>query len=152
MRIALRVGKDFGVDEALPIYTSKIEVKEWVGLRYAYDNTDGCTHVVNPLRTRTILQEYKRALLVIGKKSEQFKEALLLMEKELQAHGFYKALALINGPCDFCSSIDLNPELRRRPSLNLMGIDIVATVRRFKKNEPLPKESAVPPYAIILIE
>ena len=152
LSIALKIGGTFGIDEALPIYTSKIDVKDWIGLKYAYDNTDGCNHLIGPDKTRNILREYKRALLVIGKSNEQFKEAILKIEQELKTNGFYKAFALINGDCEFCSGLDLNPETSRRPSLDLLGIDILSTVRRFKKNEPAPKESEQKPYAIILVE
>jgi len=152
LSIVLKTGADYGIDEALPIYTSKIDVKDWIGLKYTYDNADGCNHLIGPEKTRSILREYKRALLVIGKSQERFKEAILAIEKELKASGFYKAFSLINGPCEFCSGIDLNPEISRRPSLDLMGIDILATVRRFKKNEPSSEEGESKPYSIILVE
>jgi len=152
LSIVLKVGADFGIDEALPIYTAKIEVKDWVGLKYTYDNADGCNHLIGPDQTRNILREYKRALLIIGKTHEKFKEGILSIEKELKSYGFYKAFSLINGPCAFCSGIDLNPEISRRPSLDLMGVDIFATVKRFKKNELPPQEGKTTPYAIILVE
>jgi predicted metal-binding protein len=149
--IVLAVGKDFDVDEAVSIYTSKIWVNDWVSMKYKYNN-DGCSHIVPTEQTNKLLREYKRAVLVIGKNMKEFKIAVLAMEKELVKNGYFKSLALINGPCDFCSSVDIDPEIKRRPSLELMGIDIHTTVRKFKKNTEPPKEGEIRPYAIILVE
>ncbi|MEM4263782.1 MAG: DUF2284 domain-containing protein [Candidatus Woesearchaeota archaeon] len=150
--IVLAVGKNFDVDEALPIYTSKIYVNDWVGFKYKYNNSGKCSHSIDSDQTRKLLREYSRAVLVIGKKTENFKEAVISMEKELVKNGFYKALALINGPCDLCQTTENGSEAKHRPSLELLGIDILATVRKFKKNVEQPKEGEMPPYAIILVE
>ena len=110
--VVLTVGKDFDVDEAISIYTSKIWVNDWVGMKYKYNN-DACSHLVSTEQTKRLLREYKRAVLIVGKKMKDFKIAVLAMEKELIKNGFYKSLALINGPCDFCSSVDIDPEIKR---------------------------------------
>lgn len=151
MEIVLAVGKNFGIDEALSIYTSKIYVNDWVSMKYKC-NTHGCSHMTSPEQTRKILGEYSKAVIVIGKKTEDFKTAVLAMEKELYNKGYYKALALINGSCDFCDSNGKNNTAAKRPSFEMMGIDILATVRKFKKNVEQPKEGEIPPYAIILVE
>jgi len=152
MEIVLAVGKTFDIDEALSIYTAKIYVTDWVSMKYRYNNPDSCSHMISPEQTRKLLSEYSKAVLVIGKKKESFKTAVLAMEQELCKKGYYKAFALINGQCDFCSSAEANPAIKRRPSLELMGIDILATVRKFKKNAEQPKDGEMPPYAIILVE
>lgn len=151
MEIVLAVGKDFGIDEALSIYTSKIYVNDWVGMKYKYNNSNGCSHIISPEQTRKLLGEYSKAVLVIGKKADDFKAAVLAMEKELCKKGYYKALALINSHCDLCNK-EKEACSAKRPSLELMGIDILATVRKFKKNVEQPKEGEMPPYAIILVE
>lgn len=151
MDVVLAVGKDFDIDEALSIYTSKIWINDWVSMKYKYDNDD-CSHLVSTEQTKKLIREYKRAVLVIGKKMDDFKVAVLAMEKELVKNGYYKALALINGPCDFCGSVEINPDIKKRPCLEQVGIDIHATVRKFKKNTEPPKEGELRPYAIILVE
>lgn len=152
MEIVLAVGKGFGIDEALSIYTSKIYVNDWVSMKYKYNNSGSCSHMISPEQTKKLLGEYSKAVLVIGKKTEDFKIAVLAMEKELYKKGYYKALALTNGQCDFCSSNGKNSATAKRPSFEPMGIDILATVRKFKKNVEQPKEGEMPPYAIILVE
>ena|GEM_PF-3975111 len=143
--IVLRVGKKYGVDEAVSIYTSKIYVNHWVGLKYQYANKDSCKHILGPDQTYKLLKEYRRAVLIIGSKKEDFNKAILEMETQLIKEGLYKALALINSPCALCSK-----EKIARPSLESLGIDILATVRKFKKNVKQPAIGEYPPYAIIL--
>ncbi|MBW3004786.1 DUF2284 domain-containing protein [Candidatus Woesearchaeota archaeon] len=144
--IVLRVGQKYGIDEALSIYTSKIYVNHWVGLKYRYENQDSCKHTMGADQTYRLLKEFRRAVLVLGNKNEDFQKAVLEMEKELIQEGHYKAIALINGPCTLCKG-----ESTARPALESLGIDILATVRKFKKNVPQPKIGEYPPYAIILV-
>jgi len=141
----LKVGYKYGIDEAISIYTTKIYVNHWVGLKYKYTKEYSCKHTWTPEQTNKLLKEYKHAVLIIGNKKEDFQKAILEMEAQLVQEGYYKALALINCPCTLC-----NKQTPARPSLESLGIDILATVRKFKKNTPQPKEGEYPPYAIIL--
>ncbi|MBW2994458.1 DUF2284 domain-containing protein [Candidatus Woesearchaeota archaeon] len=143
--IVLKVGYKHGIDEALSIYTSKIYVNHWVGLKYQYANKNSCKHSMHPDQTLRLLKEYKRAVLIIGNKKTDFHKAILEMEHQLIQEGYFKAIALINGPCALCKKSD-----EARPSLEALGIDILTTVRKFKKNIPQPKSGEYPPYAIIL--
>jgi predicted metal-binding protein len=144
--IVLRVGQKYGIDEALSIYTSKIYIHHWVGLKYKYANKDSCKHMLHPDQTYRLLKEYKRAVLVLGNKKEDFEKAVVEMEERLIKEGYYKSLALLNSPCTLCKKQD-----NARPSLETLGIDILATVRKFKKNVPQPAVGEYPPYAIILV-
>jgi predicted metal-binding protein len=143
--VVLKVGYKYGIDEAVSIYTSKIYVNHWVSLKYRYSNQDCCKHTLHPDQTLRLLKEYKRAILVIGNNKTDFHKAVLEMEGQLMQEGYYKAIALINSPCTLCSKQDA-----ARPSLESLGIDILATVRKFKRNIPQPKPGEFPPYAIIL--
>lgn len=144
--IVLKVGYKYGIDEALSIYTSKIYVNYWVSLKYKYTNKTSCVHEMSPDQTLSLLKEYRRAVLVIGTTDKDFQKAVVEMEQQLVQEGYYKAFALINSPCSLCSN---NPDAR--PSLESLGIDILATVRKFKKNVPQPAPGEYPPYAIILV-
>ena len=135
MDIVLRVGQKYGVDEALSIYTSKIYFNYWVGLKYRYDNQDSCKHTMSPDQTYRLLKEYRRAVLVIGNNKDDFNK-----------EGHYKAIALVNGPCALCKG-----EKTARPALESLGIDILATVRKFKKNVKQPAIGEYPQYAILLV-
>lgn len=146
VEIVLKVGHKYGIDEALSIYTSKIYVNHWVSLKYKYANMDSCTHAMHPDQTVRLLKEYTRAVLVIGNKDEDFEKAVFEMEQQLFQEGYYKTIALINRPCSFCKK-----NCFAMPSIESLGIDILATVRKFKKNVPQPKIGEYPPYAIILV-
>ena len=169
IEIVLEVGKKYGIDEALSIYTSKIDVYDWVEAKCRFGcekyGTNYCCppHTFNPEQTRKLLREYRRAILVFGKngsieEQKKFREALIQMEKELLKNNFYKAFALVPGPCHICSrchALDnigcINPG-QKRPAVEGMGIDIVATVRRFKRNFEISKDKTFEPIGIILLE
>jgi len=144
--LILNVGKPFHIEEALILYTSKIEVKDWVGLHHKY-NQIGCKHGINPEKTRKILNEYKRAVLLIGNNLEKFREGVLAIEKALYPFS-YKVFALLNEPCGLCSK----KETELRPSLAMMSIDTVATIKRFKKNFNAPDKGDYLPYALVLFD
>lgn len=150
LEIVLEVGKKYNVDEALVIYTSKIDVRDWVNLKCAF----GCEHYsknwscppnsISPEQTRNLLREYTKAVLVIGDNGamdlKKFRQAMLDMEDKLVLNGFPKSIALSMGPCDICEKCTL-PDgklcrypLKRRPSVEGMGIDVLSTVKKFKKN------------------
>jgi len=144
--VVLRIGSKYGIDEALSIYTSKIYVSHWVGLKYRFAVKDSCKHILSPEQTYKLLKEYKRAVLVIGNKKENFKKALVEMEQELIKEGFRKSIALVNEPCSICSGDEI-----ARPAFEPLGIDIISTVKKFKKNAPQPAPGEYLPYGIILV-
>jgi predicted metal-binding protein len=144
--VVLRVGRKYDIDEALSIYTSKIYVNHWVGLKYRFATKDSCSHMLSPDQTYKLLKEYKRAVLVIGNKKEDFKKALVEMEQELIKEGYHKSVALVNEPCSICKGDEIT-----RPAFEPLGIDIISTVRKFKKNISQPKNGEYPPYGIILV-
>ena len=148
--IAMSTGKKFGIDEALVIYTSKVDIRDWVNIQCRF----GCPHYnknwscppqsVNVEQTRNLLREYTKAVLVIGDNGEmdlrKFRKGMLEIEKALRLNNYHKALALTMGPCDLCAQCALlngancvYPE-DKRPTIEGTGIDIIGTVKKFKKN------------------
>ena len=142
--IALAKARKYGIDEAIPVYTSKIDVKEWVlakcrfgsdewGKNWSYE---GWTAE----KTRNLLREYSRAIIFIGKQQQGFREALIEIEGELIREGYRKSLALIFGPCDLCSEctkLENRPCCypdKKRPSIEAMGIDIAGTLQKLRKD------------------
>jgi len=148
--IVLTAGKKHGIDEALTIYTSKIDVKDGVRLKAKF----GDKHValnwiepsydVNPEDTRKLLREYTKAILVIAKDGKmaltEFWKAMMDIEHTMMINNYYKAMALVSGPCHGCEGCSIlkgktcKEPSKRRPTLEGMGIDIISTVKRFKKN------------------
>ena len=140
--LVLKLAKERGIDEVLVTYPAKLEVKENVALRALCRER----HAVCPLpidRARSILKEYYSCALIIGEKKEGFAEHLLAMETELRKIGHYKAWAILNEP--------ITPTVIQ-PCHEWFNIDIVATLRRFKKNLATPQPGEYPPWAIMLLE
>lgn len=147
--ITLAAGRSYGIDEALVIYTSKIDVKDWVYHKAVYSehhdrNYSYTPHTITPNDARNLMREYTKAILVIGKNGnmplKEFRTAMLDIEQKLNLNGFPKALAMTMGPCDVCKActrMQNDPcafPAKRRPSIEATGIDIVGTVKKFKKN------------------
>lgn len=169
--LVLEAGKKYGVDEALIIYTSKVEVKNWAAAkcRYGcakYQRSYSCPpNSIAPEKMQEMMREYKRAVLVIGKeegveKQKDFRKALIEMEKELFLNEFYKAFALVPGPCDSCGTCKVVSReaccmpSQNRPCIEGTGIDVFALVKRFKKNAKVNKDPSEPfrSYGLILLD
>lgn len=166
LNIVLDTAKKHGIDEALIIYTTKIETKDWLLLKCRY----GCSHYgknhacppysIPPEDTRKLLREYTRAILVIGKNNggqdaKAFKKAMLDIENALIINNFNKAIAMTTGPCIACADCLHTdhcpfPE-QKRPALEGVGIDILATVKRFKRNLEFQPQQ-FPSFGLILLD
>lgn len=166
--VAIREGKQYGINEAMVIYTSKIDVRDYVLLKCKF----GCTkygHSHNcppktptPDETRKILSEYKKAILIGGevmgiKGQVKITEGILAIERALFLKGYYKAFGLTPGACMLCNECNLDepckvPE-KCRPSMESMGIDVFSTLKKFKKNlDALKDRTKFICYGLILLE
>ncbi len=148
--IVLTAGKKHGIDEALSIYTSKIDIKDGIRLKAQFGEKHPALNWIEekfditPNDMRQMLREYTKAILVIGKDGKMpldaFWHAMMDIEETLHLNNFYKSIALVSGPCRGCGSCTVVkgktcavPD-KRRPTLEGLGVDILSTVRRFKKN------------------
>jgi len=166
--IVLNIGKKHGIDEALIIYTTKVEIKDWLLLKCKF----GCRHFgknhacppysVSSEEMKNLLREYKRAVLVIGKDNgkqdpKEFKKAMLDIETSLMLNNFNKVIAMTTGPCiscEECLHTDHCPfPEQKRPALEGMGIDIVSTVKKFKRNIDFQvQQNPFPSFGLILLD
>jgi predicted metal-binding protein len=167
--LAVSLGKKFGISEAMVIYTTKIDVKDYVLAKCKFGctryGTNWCcppnTHT--PEQTRQLLKDYSKAILLIGESKgienhNEFRKGLLEIEKAMMQRGYYKALALPIGgctTCERCAYLDgkncIHPE-DKRPSVEGMGIDILSTVKRFKKNVDNVDKDKDKRYGLILLD
>ncbi len=149
--IVLEVGKQYGIDEALLIYTSKVDIREWAALRCkygckSYGKSHSCPpHSIPIETTRNLLKEYKRAVLVAGQAKTpedeaKFRKAMIEMENALYLKNYYRAFALVPGCCTNCEVCTAekggkckSPE-SRRPCIDGTGIDVFALIRKHKKS------------------
>lgn len=167
--IVLAAGKKFGVDEALVIYTSKIEIKQQMLLNCQFT----CKHygkyytcppkTIKIEQTRELLKEYKKAIIVIGDNGKmdmkKFQKALLDIEDTLKLNNYHNALALSMGPCTLCDTCTvvkgkpcIYPE-KKRPAVEGLGIDLLATIKKYKKNLiPEIKGIRFPSVGLVLLE
>ena len=170
VELIVSTGKKFGIDEALVIYTSKIIIGDNIKLRCKfgckhYSKNYSCPpHTYTLERFKKILREYKKAVLLIGKadndkKKSEFRKGVLKIEEELRKNKYYKATSFIAGPCNLCETCTLQlaksciePD-SKRASLEGCGVDIIETIKKFKKNFNIyEREKMFNSIAIILLE
>lgn len=128
-----------GAEQARVVAPGAVETGEWVRMKcqfgcQGYGKCLTCPpHSPMPAQTRTMLDQYTKALLFeIGKGKGRGIAAEL--ERQLFLQGYYKAFALSSGPCDLCDDCSLEQGCRHaslaRPAMEACGIDVYATVRR----------------------
>lgn len=136
----LEIAKKFNIDEAIDLYTSKIEVADWVAVKakHAAEFAESWLHAIPVERMKQLLHhDYSKAVLLIGKESKKFTQDIIAIENELSKNGFPKALALVAGPQE-------GKPHEVRPSLETCGVDALGTLKKFKKNvEEMPSMSIV---------
>ena len=138
-----------GAHSARTIRTKSIVVADWVRAKCqfgcgSYGERLTCPPFsMSPEKTRNLLADYKRALLIRldGRGSDDDEEKLRRqlhnlvadLEREIFLAGYYRAFGMAAGPCSFCDTCDISelckyPE-RARPALEACGIDVFSTVR-----------------------
>ncbi|HSU72241.1 MAG TPA: hypothetical protein VLJ21_00140 [Candidatus Binatia bacterium] len=139
----LEIAKKFNIDEAIDLYTSKLDVADWVALktRHQPEFEESWKHAIPVERMKQLLHhDYTKAVLLLGKDAKSFTESMIAIEQELAKQGFPKAFALIAGP-------QSGHPAKSRPSLETCGIDALGTLKKFKKNS-----EAMPPMGIMLLD
>lgn len=157
--------KALGFGNVRPIDVDSVPVAEWTRLRCRF-GCDGhgkpqCPpNSPPPEKTREVLKEYSRALLLEGEPpTRDFQLKVLEAEKAAFTAGFYKALAYWAGPCSLCKQgcpgdgTCRNTRLAR-PSMEAAGIDVFETARRAGLSlRPLKDEDDYAKYfALLLLE
>ncbi len=156
--------KGLGFHRVSPIPVESVHVPGWVNLRCRF----GCEYygkphcppeTITPEKTRELLQDYNRALLLEGEPpGRNFQRLVLQAEKEAFKAGFYKALAFWAGHCVLCENCAPDGICRNRrdarPSMEGAGIDVFETVRRAGLSlRTLDKNSDYVKYfALLLLE
>jgi len=165
-RLIARI-KGMGFGEVLPIATETIQVADWTDLRCQY----GCERYgqghcppnsPSPQKTRDVLQDFSRALLLEGEPpGKMFQNRVLNAEREAFLAGFHKAFAYWAGPCVLCATCAVGATdgtcrntRDARPSMEGAGIDVYETVRRAGLNLRIlcDKGDYVRYFALLLLE
>jgi len=162
-RLMARI-RELGFQRVCPVAVTDIRVPDWGDMRCQY----GCDRYGKPHcppgspapeKTRAVLKDYTRALLLEGEPpGRDFQRRVLQAEKAAFKAGFYKALAYWAGPCELCDTCAPDGVCRNtreaRPSMEGAGIDVFATVERLGIGlRPLPDRGEFVKYfALLLLE
>jgi predicted metal-binding protein/SAM-dependent methyltransferase len=129
-----------GFDKAVPLSPDQVVTAPWVRMKCRFgcagfgNNLQCPPQTVNHDTTRTMLDDYKTAVLVQGAPpGKAFHQQLLELEKTAFLAGFHKAFVFGAGPCPVCPScpdtgICRHPD-RARPAMEASGIDVYTTAR-----------------------
>lgn len=157
--------KSLGFGQVCSVSVDTIHVPDWADLRCRF----GCSHYgrphcppnsPSPARTREVLKDYTRALLLEGEPpTRDFQRKVLRAEKETFKAGFHKAFAYWAGPCSLCEpscttdGVCRNPE-DARSSMEGAGIDVFETVRRagFTLRPLSNRDDFTKYFALLLLE
>jgi len=154
---------ELGAKGAKIISSETIATAPWVRAKCQY----GCPmygarltcppHSPAPEETRAIIAGFKKAILVEG---EMLKVTPLVaaLEREVFLAGYYKALAMGDGPCVKCTECSIEKgcqfPFEARPSMEACGIDVYQTL----KNNGITIEVAKTPdaphrhHGLVLVE
>jgi predicted metal-binding protein len=128
-----------GALHAKAIQPATVQTGQWVRWKCqfgcgGYGSSLCCPpHSPTPSQTRSMLDEYQRAVLFEAPRGHA-KEIAATLERELFLTGYYKALGLGSGPCRLCDTCTFDEGCRHpreaRPAMEACGIDVYATARR----------------------
>jgi predicted metal-binding protein len=138
-----------GATHAKVIHPSSVVTAPWVRLKCLFACPYGNSHCCPPQtpapeQTRVILDSYHRAILFHreaprtkdrGERFIKLFDTLVTMEGDLFKDGYYKAFAMLAGPCALCKEcgkvqgIPCRFPAKARPSMEACGIDVFQTAR-----------------------
>jgi predicted metal-binding protein len=143
---------------------AEVVTAEWVRFKCQY----GCggygacltcpPHSPTPQQTRRLLDEYCVAYLIWWGAESGGRQVLGAIEREVFLTGWYRALALAEGPCMLCEPCPLELPCRHpyqaRPSMEACGIDVYETARRagFPLQVVTCREDTPNYYSLLLVE
>jgi predicted metal-binding protein len=175
----LEKGREYGLTQVLPFNTEEIVVAEWVHLKCRYGckqySTNWCCPPATPSpdKVRSVLDEYRQAILLVGKKSitdfylnNQKKrtdqvhcwKGTITLERMLFLKGYYKAFSLVGECCALCKECAYPETCRfpqeKRPSVESFSIDVIGTLNNLgtSTNVATDTSDTFNYYAIILLE
>lgn len=143
-----KLARELGAVEAKVVSPKNVFTGEWVRLKCQYGCSEYGRHLTcppyspTPQTTRRMLDEYQCAILVRGERTSPLREIGAELELRIFLAGYYKAFALLCGPCCICGTCPVaesdteaegkvtcqHPD-KARPAMEAAGIDVFATAR-----------------------
>ena len=175
----LEKGENYGLTAIFPFSIDQIVVAEWVRLKCHYgcsrfDSNWTCPPAApGPDKVRTILDEYKLALLLVGTKNcsdfyldngrkriSQVRcwKGTISLERMLFLEGYYKAFSLVGECCALCKECAYPEKCRfpqeKRPSVESFSIDVIGTLKNLGQTSSIATQTddTYNYYGIILLE
>ena len=130
--------RELGVVDVKVIDPASIVIAAWVLLKCqfgcsGYNRSFCCPpHTPTPDEMQKVIDCYSRAILLHCKVRSDPRKVVPVLEREIFLSGFYKTLALGDGPCELCDECNLvkcTHPAEARPSMESCGIDVYATVK-----------------------
>lgn len=153
-----------GFRKVYPLTTGEIHIPDGTDLRCRF----GCAkygrphcppHSLTPPKTRELIKDYRRALLLEGQPpTRDFQLQVLAAEGAAFKAGFHKAFAFWAGPCSLCKTCVEDGPCRNtaqaRSSMEGAGIDVYATAKNAGATLKTLKHKGefVKYFALILLE
>ncbi len=132
----IQLAKEYGAHDAKIIDAATVRTAAWVQMKCLY----GCgvrglhcpPNTPSYKQTQEMLDCYRTALLVHGKKTARPGSFIVKLERDVFLAGYYKAFAFKDGPCQLCAACNgkecVQPR-EARPSMEACGIDVYETAR-----------------------
>jgi len=134
-----RLARKLGAIDARAISVATVITAPWVRLKcqYGCDGYGECLtcppYSPTPEKTREVLDNYKKAILIHGDESADINKIVSKLEREAFLSGYYKAYGMGAGPCNLCNRCDVHKPCKNpyeaRPSMEASGIDVFKTAR-----------------------
>jgi predicted metal-binding protein len=135
----IRRAQELGAAGAKLVAPRDVVCAEWVRLKceFGCDGWGQChtcpPRSPTPERTRKVLDEYRRLLLVHVERGRAVTSLVRTLEREIFLAGHHKAFAWGAGPCRLCKECNIEGPCahrdRARPAMEAAGIDVFATAR-----------------------
>jgi predicted metal-binding protein len=144
------LARQLGAVDAKVISPKNVFTGQWVRWKCQYGCSEYGKHLTCPPHsptpdvTRKVLDEYQYAILLRGERTAPLRAIGAELELRLFLAGYYKAFALLCGPCSSCGTCAImddykegepdykvrcrHPE-KARPAMEAAGIDVFATTR-----------------------
>ncbi len=113
-----RVARDLGAVDAKVISPKDVITAAWVRWKCRYGCSEYGRHLScppyspTPEMTRKVLDEYEAGILIRGGRTAPLREIGAELELKLFLAGYYKAFALLCGPCSLCGTCVVVSESR----------------------------------------
>jgi len=153
-----------GFRNVFRLRTEQIHIADWTDVRCRFGcERYGCPHCPphspSPDKTREMVKDFKKALLLEGEPPTRgFQMRVLQAERAAFKAGFHKAFSYWAGPCSLCESCTPNGcctnKSITRPSMEGAGIDVFETARNAgaQLRTLEQKDEFVKYFALLLLE